>query len=288
MAGPRPAWLRVRLPHGENYLRLKNLVRSERLNTVCESAACPNIGECWGRGTATFMLLGSVCTRSCGFCDVRSGRPAAPDPGEPERVALAVGRLGLRYAVITSVNRDELADGGAHHWAETVRRLRRANPGCGIEALVPDFQGDLGALDVVLDAGPDVLAHNVETVPRLHRRVRPQAVYARSLAVLEHAARRGFMAKSGLMLGLGEEPAEVRAVLRDLAAHGCSVVTLGQYLRPSRQHLPVERYVPPVEFDAWREEGLELGLRHVEAGPLVRSSYHADRITLAGGGAAAP
>ena len=283
MAGPRPAWLRVRLPQGENYLRLKNLVRSERLNTVCESAACPNIGECWGRGTATFMLLGSVCTRSCGFCDVRSGRPAAADPGEPERVARAVGRLGLRYAVITSVNRDELADGGARHWAETVRRLRRANPGCGIEALVPDFQGDLGALDVVLDAGPDVLAHNVETVPRLHRRVRPQAVYARSLAVLEHAARRGFMAKSGLMLGLGEEPAEVRAVLRDLAAHGCSVVTLGQYLRPSRQHLPVERYVPPAEFEGWREEGLGLGLRHVEAGPLVRSSYHADRMAPAAG-----
>jgi lipoic acid synthetase len=273
----------VRLPQGENYLRLKNLVRSERLNTVCESAACPNIGECWGRGTATFMLLGSVCTRSCGFCDVRSGRPAAPDPGEPERVARAVGRLGLRYAVITSVNRDELADGGARHWAETVRRLRRANPGCGIEALVPDFQGDLGALDVVLDAGPDVLAHNVETVPRLHRRVRPQAVYARSLAVLEHAARRGFMVKSGLMFGLGEEPAEVRAVLRDLAAHGCSVVTLGQYLRPSRQHLPVERYVPPAEFEGWREEGLGLGLRHVEAGPLVRSSYHADRMAPAAG-----
>jgi lipoic acid synthetase len=273
----------VRLPQGENYLRLKNLVRSERLNTVCESAACPNIGECWGRGTATFMLLGSVCTRSCGFCDVRSGRPAAPDPGEPERVARAVGRLGLRYAVITSVNRDELADGGARHWAETVRRLRRANPGCGIEALVPDFQGDLGALDVVLDAGPDVLAHNVETVPRLHRRVRPQAVYTRSLAVLEHAARRGFMVKSGLMFGLGEEPAEVRAVLRDLAAHGCSVVTLGQYLRPSRQHLPVERYVPPAEFEGWREEGLGLGLRHVEAGPLVRSSYHADRMAPAAG-----
>lgn len=281
IAGPRPAWLRVRLPQGESYFRLRDLVRRERLHTVCESAACPNIGECWGRGTATFMLLGNVCTRSCGFCDVRTGRPLPPDPGEPERVAGAIAALGLRYAVITSVNRDELADGGARHWAETVRAVRRLNPGCGIETLVPDFQGDLGALDTVLDARPDVLAHNVETVPRLYRRVRPQALYERSLAVLEHAARRGAVAKSGLMLGLGEEPEEVRSVLRDLAERGCSVVTLGQYLRPSRWHLPIERYAPPAEFEAWKEEGLALGLRHVEAGPLVRSSYHADRLAPA-------
>ncbi len=278
IAGPRPDWLKVRLPQGESYFRLKELVRRESLHTVCESAACPNIGECWGRGTATFMLLGNVCTRSCGFCDVRTGRPLATDSGEPERVGRAVAALGLRYAVLTSVNRDELADGGAGHWAETIKQVRRLNPGCGVEALVPDFEGDLDALDRVLEAAPDVLAHNVETVPRLYRRVRPQAVYERSLAVLEHAARRGFAAKSGLMLGLGEEPDEVRAVLRDLAQRGCATVTLGQYLRPSRNHLPVERYVPPAEFDAWRNAGLALGLKHVEAGPLVRSSYHADRL----------
>jgi lipoic acid synthetase len=279
--GPRPDWLRVRLPHGESYFRLRSLVKEQGLHTVCESAACPNIGECWGRGTATFMLLGDTCTRSCGFCDVRTGRPGPPDAGEPERVARAIAALGLRYAVITSVNRDELADGGARHWAETVRAVRRLNPGCGIETLVPDFQGDLAALDTVLDARPGVLAHNVETVPRLHRRVRPQADYARSLDILEHAARRGFVAKSGLMLGLGEEVGEIRQVLRDLAGRGCSVVTLGQYLRPSRHHLPIVRYVPPVEFDQWRTEGLAAGLRHVEAGPLVRSSYYADRAAAA-------
>ena len=277
ISGPRPDWLKVRLPQGEEYFRLKSLVREQGLHTVCESAACPNIGECWGRGTATFMLLGNICTRSCGFCDVQTGRPLPADAGEPERVAQAIARLGLRYAVITSVNRDELADGGAAHWAATVRAVRRLNPACGIETLVPDFEGNPQSLDALLEAGPDVLAHNVETVPRLHRRVRPQAVYERSLGVLEHAARRGFTAKSGLMLGLGEEPEEIRGVLRDLVACGCSVVTLGQYLRPSRHHLPVERFVPPAEFDAWRTEGMALGLRHVEAGPLVRSSYRADR-----------
>jgi lipoic acid synthetase len=278
LAGPRPSWLRVRLSHGENYLRLRKLVRSQRLHTVCESAACPNIGECWDRGTATFMLLGNTCTRSCGFCDVHTGRPLPLDPGEPLRVAKAVKALGLRYAVITSVNRDELADGGARHWADTLRRIRELNPACSLEALIPDFQGDNAALDCVLDAQPDVLAHNVETVPRLYRRVRPQAGYRQSLRVLAHAARRGFVAKSGLMLGLGERAEEVHQVIRDLAAHGCSVVTLGQYLRPSRAHLPVQRYVTPEEFEAWRGEGLAIGLRHVESGPLVRSSYHADRL----------
>jgi lipoic acid synthetase len=212
---------------------------------------------------------------------VRTGRPAAPDPAEPERVARAIRTLGLRYAVITSVDRDDLPDGGAAHWAETLRQARRFNPECGLEALVPDFKGDRMALDRVLEARPDVLAHNVETVPRLHRRVRPQADYARSLAVLEHAARRGFISKSGLMLGLGEREGEIRQVLRDLAGSGCSVVTIGQYLRPSRHHLPVERYVPPAEFDQWRAEGISAGLRHVEAGPLVRSSYYADRAAAA-------
>ncbi|MEE9218798.1 MAG: lipoyl synthase [Acidobacteriota bacterium] len=278
IAGPRPAWLRVRLPQGETYLRLRRLVRRERLHTVCESASCPNIGECWSRGTATFMLLGNTCTRSCGFCDVRTGRPSPPDPHEPERVARAVRSLGLRYAVITSVNRDELEDGGAGHWAETVRWVRRLNPECAVEVLIPDFQGAFEALDRVLDAAPDVLSHNVETVPRLYRRVRPQADYGQSLAVLAHAAGRGFIAKSGLMLGLGERARELRTVLNDLHQHGCSVVTIGQYLRPSAAHLPVERYATPEEFESWRQEALELGLRHVESGPLVRSSYHADRL----------
>ncbi|MEE8536932.1 MAG: lipoyl synthase [Acidobacteriota bacterium] len=278
ISGPRPAWLRVRLPQGENYLRLRNLVRSQNLHTVCESAACPNIGECWNNGTATFMLLGNTCTRSCGFCDVKTGRPLPPDSGEPSRVAEAVAGLGLRYAVITSVNRDELEDGGARHWAATLRRIREINPSCTLEALIPDFQGDGSALDCLLDAGPDVLAHNVETVPRLYPWVRPQADYRQSLRVLEHAARRGFTTKSGMMLGLGERAKETRQVIVDLVDHGCSALTLGQYLRPSRNHLAVQRYVAPGEFEAWRVEGKSLGLKHVESGPLVRSSYHADRL----------
>lgn len=281
VSGSRPAWLRVRLPQGENYLRLRHLVRSQKLHTVCESAACPNIGECWNNGTATFMLLGNTCTRSCGFCDVKTGRPLPPDSGEPSRVAEAVAALGLRYAVITSVNRDELEDGGARHWAATLRRIRELNPSCTLEALIPDFQGDGGALDCLLDAEPDVLAHNVETVPRLYPWVRPQADYRQSLRVLEHAARRGFTAKSGMMLGLGEHAEEIRQVIVDLVEHGCSALTLGQYLRPSRDHLAVQRYVPPGEFEAWHQEGKSLGLGHVESGPLVRSSYHADRLAPA-------
>jgi len=276
--GGRPSWLKVRLPSGANYHDLKRLVRESGLHTVCESASCPNIGECWERRSLTFMILGQVCTRSCGFCDVANGRPPALDRDEPARVARAVARLGLRYVVITSVNRDELPDGGAAVWAETIRRVREAAPEAEVEALVPDFCGDEAALRVVSDAGPHVLAHNLETVPRLYRRVRPQAVYERSLDVIRAVARAEIIAKTGIMAGLGEEPAEVSAVLRDAAAAGARIVTIGQYLRPSPAHLPVARFVHPDEFRAWKVEGESLGIGHVESGPLVRSSYHADGV----------
>jgi lipoyl synthase len=279
---PRPVlskryypWLKVRMPHGENYFELKQLVRDKRLHTVCESASCPNIGECWNQKTATFMILGDVCTRSCGFCDVKTGRPPGLDREEPTRVAEAVKTLGLKHAVITSVNRDELPDGGAAIWAETIRQVRMLNPGCTVEALVPDFEGLEESLLTVLGAKPDILAHNTETVPRLYRTVRPQAKYPRSLALLQHAKRQGFVTKSGLMVGLGEEWEELRQVMQDLCAVHCDILTIGQYLQPSRQHLPVLRIYTPEEFQQLREEGLGFGFKHVEAGPLVRSSYHA-------------
>ena len=272
----KPPWLKVKLPSGPAYRQLKALMRRERLHTVCESASCPNIGECWGRGTATFMLLGDVCTRSCGFCDVVTGRPPELDLDEPERVARAVRALGLRHAVLTSVNRDELPDGGAGVWAASIRAVRRLNPGCTVEALIPDFEGSRADLATVLDAAPDILAHNTETVPRLYPRVRPQAKYDRTLTLLQRAKEHGALTKSGLMLGLGEEVDELRRVLRDLRQVGCDIVTLGQYLQPSARHLPIERFWRPDEFAALRQEGLALGFRHVEAGPLVRSSYHAE------------
>jgi lipoic acid synthetase len=279
---PRPVlskryypWLKVRMPHGENYFELKQLVRDKRLHTVCESASCPNIGECWNQKTATFMILGDVCTRSCGFCDVKTGRPPGLDREEPTRVAEAVKTLGLKHAVITSVNRDELPDGGAAIWAETIRQVRMLNPGCTVEALVPDFEGLEESLLTVLGAKPDILAHNTETVPRLYRTVRPQAKYPRSLALLQRAKRQGFVTKSGLMVGLGEEWEELRQVMQDLCAVHCDILTIGQYLQPSRQHLPVLQIYTPEEFQQLREEGLGLGFKHVEAGPLVRSSYHA-------------
>jgi lipoic acid synthetase len=279
---PRPGlskrhypWLKVKLPHGENYFELKQLVREKRLHTVCESAGCPNIGECWNQKTATFMILGDVCTRSCGFCDVKTGRPLELDAEEPARVADAVGILGLQHAVITSVNRDELADGGAAIWAATIRHIKALNPDCTVEALIPDFEGVEAALLAVLEAKPDILAHNTETVPRLYRTVRPQAKYPRSLALLQRAKQRGFVTKSGLMVGLGEAWEEIRQVMRDLCAVRCDILTIGQYLQPSRRHLPVRRIYTPEEFLHLRQEGLSLGLRHVEAGPLVRSSYHA-------------
>jgi lipoyl synthase len=273
----RPDWLRAPAPVGDNYRQLKSLIERLDLHTVCESAACPNVGECWNHGTATFMILGNVCTRRCGFCAVRKGAPLEVDYDEPRRVAEAVAAMGLRFAVITSVNRDDRKDGGAELFASTIRAIRERVPGCGIEVLVPDFQGSHAAMETVMEAAPDVLNHNTETVPRLYRQVRLGARYERSLDMLAYAKRIAprTPAKSGLMLGLGETAAEVLAVMRDLRAHGVDILTLGQYLRPSPQHLPIVRYVPPAEFDEFRRAGDAMGFAHVEAGPLVRSSYHA-------------
>ena len=274
---PRPGWLRAPAPVGENYRELKRLIDGLGLHTVCESAACPNVGECWNHRTATFMILGNVCTRRCGFCAVQKGAPLEVDYDEPRRVAEAVAAMGLRFAVITSVNRDDRKDGGAELFALTIGAIRERIPGCGVEVLVPDFQGSHEAMDLVLAAAPDVLNHNTETVPRLYRQVRLGARYERSLDMLAYAksASRQTPVKSGLMLGLGETNDEVLAVMRDLRAHGVDILTLGQYLRPSAQHLPIVRYVPPDEFAELRRAGDEMGFAHVESGPLVRSSYHA-------------
>ena len=274
----RPQWLRAPAPVGENYRHLKKLVTDLKLHTVCESAACPNIGECWNRRTATFMILGNVCTRRCGFCMVQKGAPLEVDWDEPRRVAEACETLGLKYAVITSVNRDDRKDGGAELFAQTIRAIRERIPDCRVEVLVPDFQGSRAAMEIVMDAQPDVLNHNTETVPRLYRTVRLGARYERSLEMLEYAKqlRPNIPAKSGLMLGLGETPQEVISVMRDLHAHRVDILTLGQYLRPSPKHLPIMRYVPVDEFAEFKRLGREMGFAHVEAGPLVRSSYHAD------------
>ena len=273
----RPAWLRAPAPAGENYQDLKTLIGRLRLHTVCESAACPNVGECWNHRTATFMILGNVCTRRCGFCAVGKGAPLAVDYDEPRRVAEAVEAMGLRFAVITSVNRDDRRDGGAELFALVIREIRRRVPGCGVEVLVPDFQGSHEAVDTVLEAAPEVFNHNTETVPRLYRQVRLGARYERSLDILAYAKRPAvpMPTKSGLMLGLGETTDEVLAVMRDLRAHNVDILTLGQYLRPSPKHLPIVRYVPPEEFAELRRAGYEMGFGHVESGPLVRSSYHA-------------
>jgi lipoic acid synthetase len=273
----RPRWLRAPAPAGENYRDLKGLIGRLRLNTVCESAACPNVGECWNHRTATFMMLGNVCTRRCGFCAVQKGAPLPVDYDEPNRVAEAVAAMGLKFAVITSVNRDDRKDGGAEIFAMVIRAIRERVPGCGVEVLVPDFQGSHAAIETVMEAAPDVLNHNTETVPRLYRQVRLGARYERSLDILEHAKRvaPAIPTKSGLMLGLGETSGEVLEVMRDLRAHRVDILTLGQYLQPSPKHLPVMRYVPPGEFDEFRGAGLEMGFGHVESGPLVRSSYHA-------------
>jgi lipoic acid synthetase len=273
----RPDWLRAPAPVGENYRQLKALIERLQLHTVCESAACPNVGECWNHRTATFMILGNVCTRRCGFCAVQKGAPLEVDYDEPRRVAEAVAAMGLRFAVITSVNRDDRKDGGAELFAMTIRAIRERVPGCGVEVLVPDFQGSHAALETVMDARPDVLNHNTETVPRLYRQVRLGAQYTRSLDMLAYARRIApdIPTKSGLMLGLGETTEEVLSVMRDLRAHGVDILTLGQYLRPSPKHLPIVRYVPPAEFDELRRAGAAMGFGHVEAGPLVRSSYHA-------------
>jgi lipoic acid synthetase len=271
-----PEWIRARLPGGETYLDVKRMVRELGLHTVCESASCPNIGECWSRRALTIMILGDICTRSCRFCDVTTGRPLPPDPDEPRRVAEMLAQLGLRHTVITCVDRDDLDDGGAAHWAETIREVKARCPGMTLEVLTGDFKGSTRDVDTVLAAGPDVFAHNLETVPRLSRQVRVQASYPRSYRVLEHARSRGAITKTGLMLGLGETLGEVREVLRDTRAVGVDILTLGQYLRPSVKHLPIERYVEPREFEELAAEARALGFPHVEAGPLVRSSYHAD------------
>lgn len=273
----RPEWLKAPIPAGENYARLNALVQEHRLHTVCAEARCPNMGECWNAGTATFMILGDTCTRSCGFCAVKTGRPEGLDAGEPSRVAEAVQKLRLRHAVLTSVNRDELFDGGAQIFAETIRRTRELSPGTKIEVLIPDFKGDEFALNIVLDAFPDILNHNTETVPRLYSVVRPQAQYTRSLELLERAKRRGFVTKTGLMVGIGERSEEVLAVMRDLRAVSCDILTLGQYLQPTKEHLPVDRFVTPEEFAMYKRAGMEMGFSHVESGPLVRSSYHAEQ-----------
>ncbi len=274
---PRPKWLRVKLPSGENYRFVRQVIDTYKLHTVCESAHCPNMGECWGAGTATFMILGNICTRSCGFCAVITGRPTELDWEEPERVAEAVERMQLKHCVITSVNRDELKDGGAEIWARTIRAIRQRMPETTIEALLPDFKGNWDALYRVLEEKPDVVSHNMETVKRLYRQVRPQAKYERSLEQIRRTKEAGLRTKSGAMLGLGETHEEVVELMRDLVDNGCDVLTLGQYLQPTPAHLPVVRFVPPEEFEAYISLGLSMGFDYVESGPLVRSSYHSER-----------
>lgn len=279
---PRPGWLRVKFFGGENYQDLKRIMRTLDLHTVCESARCPNMGECWNHRTATFMILGNICTRACGFCAVPSGRPIGPpDADEPVRVAEAAAKMGLRYAVVTSVNRDDQPDGGAGIFARTIREVRARVPGCKVEVLIPDFRGNWDALATVMEARPDVLNHNMETVPRLYRRVRKGAVYERSLELLRHAKEMSWdlqspiPTKTGMMLGLGEERQEVLAAMTDIVRQGVDILTLGQYLQPTREHLPVVRFVHPDEFAEFKRAGEAMGFRHVESGPLVRSSYHA-------------
>jgi len=272
----KPAWLRAKIPGGTDYLKVKNLVQENRLHTVCESAHCPNLGECWSRGTATIMILGDTCTRSCRFCAIPTGKPGEVDWGEPARVADAVRIMGLKHAVITSVARDDLADGGAEIWARTVRAVRNVNPETHIEVLIPDFKGQESCLSTVLDADPDILNHNMETVKRLQKPVRVQARYDRSLEVLRRAKARGFVTKTGLMLGIGEKEGEIEETLQDLAEEKVDILTLGQYLRPTQKHLPIDRWVTPEEFARWKERALALGFGVCESGPLVRSSYHAD------------
>jgi lipoic acid synthetase len=277
-AHPRPEWLKVRFSGGQNYQDLKGIMRTLGLHTVCESARCPNMGECWDHRTATFMILGNICTRACGFCSVPSGKPVGPpEEDEPERVGEAVAKMGLRYAVVTSVNRDDQPDGGAAIFARTISEIRRRVPGCRVEVLIPDFRGEWPALETVLAARPDVLNHNMETVPRLYRQVRKGAIYERSLELLRRA--KEFSAeiptKTGMMLGLGETREEVIAAMADLAAQKTDILTLGQYMQPTREHLPIVRYVHPHEFAEYKKIGEHMGFKHVESGPLVRSSYHA-------------
>jgi lipoic acid synthetase len=276
----KPSWLKIDLPTGENYTRVKKIVKEHKLHTICEDGRCPNMGECWGAGTATFMILGNVCTRSCSFCAVATGRPGEYDLDEPYRVAEAVRLMGVKHCVITSVNRDELKDKGATVWAETIREVKKQNPGTTIETLIPDFKAQWDLLYQVLDARPDVVSHNMETVERLYRLVRPQAKYARSLEQIQRTKAYGARTKSGAMLGCGESPEEVFQLMRDLHENGCDVLTLGQYLQPTKMHLPVADYVHPDQFKLYEEKGLEMGFMFVESGPMVRSSYHAEKHVL--------
>jgi lipoic acid synthetase len=273
----KPAWLKMKMPGGDGYFRLKQLVKEQRLHTVCEEAKCPNIGECWSAGTATIMILGDTCTRSCGFCHIKTGRPNTLDTDEPRRVGHAVAQMKLGHVVMTSVNRDELPDGGAGIWAETIRQVRLQSPGTSVEVLIPDFEGNWDALQLVIDERPEILNHNIESVPRLYYKVRPQARYKRSLELLKRCKDAGLTTKTGMMLGIGENEQDVDLVLDDLVSVSCDILTLGQYLQPTPRHLPVDRWVTPEEFAAWKIRGEARGLRHVESGPLVRSSYHAEK-----------
>jgi lipoic acid synthetase len=282
----KPNWLRVKLPTGENYKHVRGLVDTHKLHTICESGNCPNMGECWGEGTATFMILGNVCTRSCGFCAVATGRPDAVDWDEPQRVAEAIHLMQVKHAVVTSVDRDELKDGGSTIWYNTIKAIKSLNPGTTLETLIPDFKGKREDILRVAEAAPEVISHNIETVERLTRQVRIQAKYRRSMDVLKILKEAGIRTKSGIMLGLGETKEEVLQTLQDLRDSGVDVVTIGQYLQPTRKHLPVQRFVHPDEFAEYREAGYEMGLDYVESGPLVRSSYHSDKHVIAGYGRA--
>jgi lipoyl synthase len=278
----KPPWLRAILPGGPEYQDLRQIIDQHQLHTVCESAKCPNMGECWSRGTATIMILGDVCTRSCGFCHIKTGRPPQLDTDEPRRVGEAAALMRLRHLVITSVNRDELDDGGAGIWAATIREIRRQSPGTSIEVLIPDLEGNWNALQLILDERPDILNHNVETVKRLYPAVRPQAKYERSIELLRRAREQGLVAKTGIMVGIGEADDEIEQLMRDVtdgtrtATGSCDILTIGQYLQPTRQHLPISRWVTPEQFAAYKRLGEAIGFRHVESGPLVRSSYHAE------------
>lgn len=275
--GKRPDWLKVRLPSGSNFKDVHNLMRGSKLNTVCEEARCPNLAECWNARTATFMILGDTCTRSCGFCNVKLGLPTELDLDEPRRVAESVEQLNLRHAVITSVNRDELKDGGAGIFAETVRLINEKMPNCTIEILIPDFKGEEHAFEIIMQNPPHILNHNMETVERLYHAVRPQAKYDRSLSLISWFKKKGLRTKSGIMVGIGEKTEEVLALMSDLKNAGCDIMTIGQYLQPTKNHLPVDRYVTPEEFAMYAEEGKKMGFEAVESAPLVRSSYHADK-----------
>ena len=277
MTQRKPSWLKIELPKGENYLKVKDIVNSHGLHTICTSGKCPNMGECWAAGTATLMILGDICTRSCKFCATKTGKPQPTDPNEPKKVANSVRLLKLKHVVITSVDRDDLPDGGAAHWAETIRMIKEVNPETTMETLIPDFGGDLSLVDLIIKEQPDVISHNLETVERLTPQIRSAAKYDRSLKVIAHIAKSGIAAKSGIMVGLGEKPEEVLQLMDDLLAAGCSIFTIGQYLQPDKDHAAVVEYVTPEQFSYYESEGKKKGFKHIESKPLVRSSYHAEK-----------